>query len=295
MGYQRVNALLNVRRFSATIKWIGGAALLPSGMSARNTVRQGTRRLERPAAARNRLYGSTDPDDGLDRFKKEASMFLGHFGVAFAAKKVAPNPSLGTLFAAAQLPDLLWPVFLAAGVERVVIVPGVTAVTPLRFESYPFSHSLVTMALWGTAFGMAYFLRKRDVRASVVLAALVVSHWFLDLAVHRPDMPLWPGESPLFGLGLWDSRGLTLVAEGLVFGLGVLLYTRATQPRDAIGRWGLLGLVLILILFYGGAFFGPPPPSVPGLVALTILGFVLLFAAGFWVDGHRQGSPTRSS
>jgi hypothetical protein len=56
-------------------------------------------------------------------------MFIGHFGAAFGAKRVASRPSLGVLFAAAQLPDLLWPLFLLAGWERVRIAPGDTATT----------------------------------------------------------------------------------------------------------------------------------------------------------------------
>jgi membrane-bound metal-dependent hydrolase YbcI (DUF457 family) len=217
-------------------------------------------------------------------------MFLGHFGVAFAAKRVAPGASLGTLFAAAQLPDLLWPVFLAAGWERVVIAPGDTAVTPLRFESYPFSHSLIAMALWGAALGGAYVATRSDRRGALVLAALVLSHWFLDWAVHRPDMPLWPGDSPRFGLGIWGSRGLTLAAEGLVFTLGLSLYARGTRPRDRSGRWGLLLLGAILVLFYAGAFLGPPPPSVPAVVVAGLLGGVLLIVLAAWVDRHRAPS-----
>ena len=65
-------------------------------------------------------------------------MFIGHFGVALAAKKAAPRTSLGTLVMAAQFVDLLWPLFLLLGMERVIIAPGTTAVTPLDFHLLPF-------------------------------------------------------------------------------------------------------------------------------------------------------------
>ena len=76
-------------------------------------------------------------------------MFLGHFAVGFASKRLAPRVSLGVLMADLTLLDLLWPVFLAAGWEQVRIDPGNAAVTPLDFVSYPMSHSLLTACGWG--------------------------------------------------------------------------------------------------------------------------------------------------
>lgn len=67
-------------------------------------------------------------------------MFLGHYAVALSAKRFAPKTSLGTLFLAAQLFDLLWPLFLLSGLEHLRIEPGNTVVTPIDFYDYPFSH-----------------------------------------------------------------------------------------------------------------------------------------------------------
>src|SRR6186997_1593750 len=122
-------------------------------------------------------------------------MFIGHFGVAFAAKRPAPRVSLGTLFLAAQFIDLLWPILLLLGVERVRIAPGITTVTPLDFEYYPISHSLAAVLGWAVLVGGASFLVRRETRGALIVAALVVSHWFLDLLMHRPDLPLVPGGS----------------------------------------------------------------------------------------------------
>src|SRR4051812_49827302 len=123
-------------------------------------------------------------------------MFLGHFGLAFAAKRVAPRPSLGTMVLAAQWADGLWPVLVLLGIEHVEIRPGITTVTPLDFVSYPYSHSLVALTTWGVLFGAAYALLNRSrFTAAITIAVVVISHWMLDVLVHRPDMPLTIGGS----------------------------------------------------------------------------------------------------
>src|SRR5689334_19333381 len=130
-------------------------------------------------------------------------MFVGHFALGFAAKRAAPKLSLALLFAACQLADILWPVFVATGIETVRIAPGTTAFTPLDFVSYPYSHSLVALSLWGAMFGSACWLTGTKGRASLLIGGLVISHWVLDFVSHRPDMPIYPG-SALWGLGLWN-------------------------------------------------------------------------------------------
>jgi MFS superfamily sulfate permease-like transporter len=140
-------------------------------------------------------------------------MFVGHFGVALASKRAAPQVSLGWLFAACQLADLLWPVLVLAGVEHFRIDPGNTAVTPIAFDHYPWSHSLVMNVLEGAALGAIYFALRRDRRGALVIALLVVSHWVLDWITHRPDMPLAPWSDVKLGLGLWSSVAATVVVE----------------------------------------------------------------------------------
>jgi membrane-bound metal-dependent hydrolase YbcI (DUF457 family) len=144
-------------------------------------------------------------------------MFLGHFSVAFASKRVAPRPSLGWLFAACQIPDLLWPILLLAGMERVRVDPGNTAFTPLAFDYYPWSHSLLMDVVWGAALGALYFVLRRDTRGAIVIAALVVSHWVLDWITHRPDLPLLPDNATLVGLGLWNSVAATILIETAMY------------------------------------------------------------------------------
>jgi hypothetical protein len=215
-------------------------------------------------------------------------MFIGHFALGFAAKKLDPCPSLGTYFLAAQLADTLWPALLLAGVEHVSIAPGDTAFTPLRFDSYPVSHSLLTLALWGSAFAGLHWAAKRNVRAAFLLWLLVLSHWFLDFATHRPDMPLVPWNARVVGLGLWSSVPATLAVETTLFAAGVWLYLRATRPRDGIGRYGAAGLVGLLLVTYLGNAFGPPPPSVSAIAWAGLLGAALVLGLAIWVDRHRS-------
>lgn len=213
-------------------------------------------------------------------------MFIGHFALAFAAKRVAPKASLGTLFAASQLLDLIWPPLVLLGVEDVRIDPGNTAFTPLDFTHYPWSHSLDMAILWGALFGAVHFAIRHDKVTAAWLGLLVVSHWVLDWISHRPDLPLWPN-GPKVGLELWASVPATLVVEGGLFAMGVWAYAAGTVPRDRTGliaHWGLVGF---LVAVYAANVLGPPPPSA-NAVALAALAMWLLVAWGAWSDRHRM-------
>jgi hypothetical protein len=212
-------------------------------------------------------------------------MFLGHFGVAFAAKRVAPTLSLGTAVLAVQWADLIWPLFVLLGIEQVAIRPGVTVVTPLDFVSYPYSHGLVADAIWAALFAGAYGIIRKDWRGAAWLAALVLSHWVLDAVSHRPDMPTWPG-GPVVGAGLWHSLPATLIAEFVLFADGLTLYVRATRARDMLGRLLLWTFAITLAILYLGAVFGPPPPGVRALAATGLAGW-LFVAWAYGIDRHR--------
>ena len=215
-------------------------------------------------------------------------MFLGHFALGFGAKKAAPEASLGSLFLACQLADLIWPTLVLRGIEAVEIRPGDTAVTPLAFVRYPYSHSLVALLVWAAAFSLGYLaLRRSRVATALVIAALVLSHWLLDFLVHRPDLPLTLRGSERYGLGLWNSVPATLALELAFLAAGVALYARATQARDRSGTIGLWALVAFLVVIYLASVFGPPPPGVAA-VAWTTEAMWLLVLWGYWLDRHRR-------
>jgi hypothetical protein len=216
-------------------------------------------------------------------------MFIGHFGVALAMKRAAPQTSLGVLTLAAQWVDLLWPVFLLLGLERVRIDPGNTAVTPLAFDSYPYTHSLVMGFIWGGALAFVYVIGSRDRargRAAVWIAAAVISHWVLDWITHRPDLPITIGGAEKVGLGLWNSVPGTIAVEGTIFAAGALIYMTATRPRDRSGRVNAWIYLLVLAAIYAANLSGPPPPS-PRAIALAGLGLWLFPLWTAWIDRHR--------
>ena len=215
-------------------------------------------------------------------------MFAGHFGIALAGKRVAPAASLGTLFAAAQFADLLWPNLVLLGIERVEIAPGATAVTPLDFIEYPYSHSLLALVLWGSAAAVLYRFRFRTRSAeAITIALLVVSHWILDAVTHRPDMPLWIGDGPRLGLGLWNSVPGTLIVETALLAAGVAFYIGRTRARDRIGVVALWCLIAFLVVVTVANLLGPPPPSAAA-VAWTAQSMWVLVAWGHWIDRHRS-------
>jgi hypothetical protein len=215
-------------------------------------------------------------------------MFIGHFAVAFAAKRAAPTVSLGTLFVACELVDVIWPVFVLLGIETVRISPGITAFTPLDFIYYPWTHSLTMGVVWGFLFALLYVVFRKNIRGAVIVGAVVLSHWFLDALVHRPDLPLVPGGDARIGLGLWNSVAATLAVEGLMFFAALAFYLKGTRARDRIGRIGLWALIALLLAAYGGAAFGPPPPDVATLAWAGIVGGLLTGLMGYWVDRHRE-------
>jgi membrane-bound metal-dependent hydrolase YbcI (DUF457 family) len=213
-------------------------------------------------------------------------VFLGHFGAGLAAKKFTPYTSLGTLLLAAQLLDLIWPTLLLMGTESVRIAPGITAVTPLDFVSYPWSHSLAMAVVWALLFSGLYALIRRYPRGAVVTLGLVVSHWVLDLVTHRADLPLIPFGGPVVGLGLWHSLPATVAVEALMFTLGVYLYKVNTEPVDPIGTYAFVAFVFALIGIYAASLFGPLPPD-ETTIAYVGQGQWLLVGWGYWLDRHR--------
>jgi membrane-bound metal-dependent hydrolase YbcI (DUF457 family) len=214
-------------------------------------------------------------------------VFIGHYALAFAAKRAAPATSLGTLFVAPTLADLLWPLLLLAGWEHAHVEPGPNPFLTLWLDDYPTSHSLIALIAWGALFGLLYTTRTGYKRGAVVLGLLVVSHWVLDFITHRPDLPLYPGSVEL-GLGLWRSPAATVIVESLMLIAGVAIYARVTRPRDGIGRWALWGLVILLAGGYLSSLFTPSPTDMRALAigGLVFEGVFVLLA--WWVDRHRE-------
>jgi hypothetical protein len=216
-------------------------------------------------------------------------MFIGHYAVGLASKKFAPRASLGALIAAPILLDLLWPIFLLLGWEHVSIVSNRNPFLRLVFDSYPISHGLVAAIAWATLFASLYFGFARYLAGAIVIWCGVVSHWLLDLVVHRPDLQLY-AHSRVFGFGLWNRRVATIIVELAMFAIAIWIYQRETKPKDKVGLYAFWGFLIFLLAVYAFAAFGPPPPTVKKLIIATLLTWLMVPWA-WWFDSHRQPTP----
>jgi hypothetical protein len=210
---------------------------------------------------------------------------IGHLGLAFASKRLAPRASLGLLLLAGLFADALMLVTLPLGLEHVRIVPGITATMPFDLYDYPISHSLVALMGWGLLTGGAYHAFARDRFGAIAIAVGVVSHWPLDVISHRADVPLL-FDGPYLGLGLWNSLPGSLLVEAAILLAGAFVYFRSTRAIDRWGRFGALGLVAFMLVSHAAGYLGPSAESVDQLmVGMLLVGLPLL--AAHFVDRHR--------
>ncbi|HYL56115.1 MAG TPA: hypothetical protein VEU73_11130 [Gemmatimonadales bacterium] len=219
-------------------------------------------------------------------------MFVGHYGVSFAVKRGDKTIPLWVLFVAVQLLDVFWGAFVLLGIERVRIVPGITASNPLDLYYMPYTHSLVAAVLWSLGAYVAYRLIRgfgASHRAALLLAVVVFSHWLLDFIVHRPDLALYD-DYPKVGLGLWNYPAPAFLLEIAVVFAGMFLYLRsttATPPTDRLGRFGMPIFGVVMLIVQAMAFFGTPPPSA-AVAAIEALVFYAAFAAvAAWLERRR--------
>ncbi|PYO86755.1 MAG: hypothetical protein DMD58_16025 [Gemmatimonadetes bacterium] len=198
-------------------------------------------------------------------------MFVGHYGVSFAAKRAEPAIPLWVLFIAVQLLDVLWAPFVLLGIEKVRIVPGFTASNPLDLYYMPYTHSLVAAIGWSVVAFLAYRLAVRSAppRAAAIVGLAVFSHWVLDFLVHRPDLPLYDNTAKV-GLGLWNLPALALGLEALLLFGAMWLYLRHTARRTAMLAFGV---VMLAIQAY--VFFGPPPASDKAAAATALIAYAV--------------------
>ena len=220
-------------------------------------------------------------------------MFLGHYGVALALKRVEPKISLGTLFVAAQLADLLWGCFILLGWEHARIVQDPNPLLSFEFLDFPISHSLVAMLAWAIAAAAAYYSwptrdTNRHWQASALVGAAVASHYPLDVLVHLRDLPLAGNDSPRLGLGLWNHFGVSVALELLMLALGLAVYVRFRTRRHPVraGRLAVVGVLLVAI--YVAALVAPPPPGMTVVAVSDIVCILLAAVLAAWAD--RQAS-----
>ena len=214
-------------------------------------------------------------------------MFVGHYGVSFAAQRMNRDVPLWVLFIAVQLLDVFWAPFILLGIERARIVPGITASNPLDLYYMPYTHSLVAAVIWSAAaYGLFRLWRGWSARpahrAAALVGVAVFSHWILDFVVHRPDLPLYDDAAKV-GLGLWNVPVLAFGLEaGLLFGGMVLFWGGRAGSMTGLAVFGIVMLGIQAFIF-----FGPPPvsASAAAITALVAYGIFATFVAR-WEAGH---------
>jgi len=226
-------------------------------------------------------------------------MFIGHYGVSLAAKRIDARISLGLLFLAVQFVDILWAVFVLLGIEKVRIVPGFTAASDLDLYYFPYTHSLLASLLWAAAIYVVFRLLpagagSRRSTVAIVLGAAVFSHFVLDLIVHTPDLPLYDSTAKI-GLGLWNDAVTTYLIEGLILVGGLFLYLRSTSATTFAGKYGMIILVILMLVFNLDTLFGSPPPSPQFVAGSALSSYLVLAGIAFWLDRQRPAPTTQPS
>ena len=216
-------------------------------------------------------------------------MFVGHYGPSFAIKAIRPAIPLWGLFIAVQLVDVAWAMLVILGIEKVRIVPGITAANPLDLYYMPYTHSLVAGVLWAVA---ALVLCKplRGVRnwsGAAWIGAAVFSHWVLDWLVHRPDLPLYDNTMKV-GLGIWNYPAIALSLEALLLFGSMIMYLRRTKAINARGRFGPAAFGILMLAIQGYVFFGPPPTSAGAAAIGALVAYVVFAAVARWLDRQRH-------
>lgn len=223
-------------------------------------------------------------------------MFVGHYGPSFAAKAFKPKIPLWLLFLAVQLVDVFWSIFVILGIEKVRIVPGITATNPLDLYYMPYTHSLLASLLWAIATALVYraIFRRDSWAAAAVVGAAVFSHWILDFLVHRPDLPLYDNTAKV-GLGLWNYPVLALALEiACLFG-GMYLYLRTTRAIGWGGRFGMIIFGCVMVAVQSLVFFGPPPASARAAAVTALVSYTVFAGVAYWLEKKRIFENGRGS
>jgi hypothetical protein len=216
-------------------------------------------------------------------------MFIGHYGASFAIKRADKGIPLWLLFIAVQFLDVFWGIFVLAGIEKVRIVPGITATNPLDLYYMPYTHSLVGALVWSAVGFAVYRIARKTAsnKAAMLVGLAVFSHWVLDLIVHRPDLALYD-DTYKIGLGLWNYPAIAFGLEIILLFGGMFLYMRSTNAVTAAGKYGMPIFGLLLIAVQGYVFFGDPPSSASAAALTALIAYFVFAGVAFWLERQRN-------
>ena len=214
-------------------------------------------------------------------------MFIGHYAPAFIAATHRKAPPLAMLMIGTQLIDFGFFSFALLGLEHFRMVPGITASNWLDLYDMPYTHSLLGTCVWAAGFGALVWLVLRSRQAGFIAAIMVVSHWLVDLLVHRPDLTL-AGSPPALGFGLWNMPLIEKPLElAMAFG-SLAFYAARTRPASARAGWAMGTLVAVLALCQSIDWFGPRTTVVDASQSITALAaYSVIAALAVWVQSTR--------
>jgi hypothetical protein len=221
-------------------------------------------------------------------------MFIGHYGIALAAKRVDKNISLGLLFFATQFADILFFLLVLLGIEKMSFAPGITKVSPLDFTYYPYSHGLAASFFWAGLFFAVFKIApsKPDSnknRVALTMGATVFSHFLLDAIVHRADLPLLGGDSYKIGLGLWNYVLASSLIELLIFLSGLWVYFKSTKGATFIGKYGMIIFSAFVTIIWMASLLTPTPSDfkIRGFAIFGLVFQLLVIVIVSWLDRRR--------
>jgi hypothetical protein len=220
-------------------------------------------------------------------------MFIGHFGVGLALKRADKTLSLGLLFIAVQLSDLIYGVTLLTGVEKINIIAGPNPLTSANYIFFPYSHSLVATLLWAGLAALIFLIapfksRLPKSKTALVMATAVLSHFILDAIVHNPEMDLLGNGVYKIGLGLWNYPFASYVVEALSLITGLWIYLRTTKSITFGGKYGLPILSVILLILNAVDTFGLYPTNTENFAITMLAVYLGTIAVAFWLDRKRS-------
>ena len=217
-------------------------------------------------------------------------MLIGHYTSSLIAKRIVPEIPLSLLFIAAQFVDIFWTIFVLEGLESFRLIPGFTASNPLDLYFMPYTHSLPAAFAWGLGLAVVLSLLSKRFRTKttfITIILVVVSHWFLDLLVHVPDLPLWGNEYKQ-GFGLWHYRELSLALEFcLVLASTYYLSKGRIFLNQAKGLWILVSSMAAMQVF---GTYGPAPESTTEVAVMALAAFLLFAYLAHLVELRIKGN-----
>ncbi len=212
-------------------------------------------------------------------------MFVGHFAAGIAASAYDRRLPLWVSIGASQLIDIGWAGLVMAGVEKLRMVPDLPG-SPLDLYFMPYTHSLPAVVLWGlAAAGVAHWLLRLPWATAWLGGAVVVSHWFLDVLVHRPDMAVG-FTAPKIGLALWNLPLPEMALEMGMTGLatGALVAVRKDAGQKA---WPVLAFFVLLTVLQITGQISKAAENAVQMGSLALFGYAVAIIGAWLAD--RQG------